>query len=202
MLQWMLAGHIPYVDDSEGQPRVRVLEEHFVDGPITSGFISYPMSRDPKFQAEVAHRRRELELKTMDWGDVDVEALAQALAVRLAAVVPSACHVTVERAMIFGRDADGDGAGIDVAFHASFPESGSSAQRVRGAAVSALAGAQDELTSGRAPATATSHQRRSRTHPVADVCPRTRGRRDRAPGRPSRRTAGRAGRSMTGPATA
>ena len=65
---------------------------------------------------------------------------------RLAAVVPSACHVTVERAMIFVRDADGHGAGIDVAFPASFPESGSSGLRVRGAAVSALAGALDELT--------------------------------------------------------
>ncbi len=146
VLQWMLAGRIPYVDGPEGEPRVRILEEHSVDGPISSGLIRYSMSRDPEFRAEVARRRRELELEAMDWGEVDVEALARALAARLEAAVSSACHVTVERAMIFVRDADGHGAGIDVAFHASFPEAGPGGERVRGAAVSALAGAQDELT--------------------------------------------------------
>ncbi len=117
-----------------------------MDGPISSGFISYPMSRDPEFQAEVARRRRELELETMDWGEVDLDALAHAFAVRLEAVVPSVCHVAVEGAMIWLRDADGCGAGIDVAFAASFPDFGSGADRVRSAAVTALAQAQDELT--------------------------------------------------------
>ena len=47
--------------------------------------------------------------------------------------------------MIWLRAADGSGAGIDVASAASFPESGSGAERVRNAAVTALRQAQDEL---------------------------------------------------------
>lgn len=145
VLQWMLAGRIPYTDGSGGEPRVRILERHAVDGPITSGFISYSISRDPEFQAEVARRRRELELETMDWGEVELEALAHALAVRLQAVVPSACRVVVEGAMIWLRDANGHGAGIDIASAASFPDSGSGAERVRSAACTALQQVQVEL---------------------------------------------------------
>jgi hypothetical protein len=145
VLQWMLAGRIPYVDGSEGEPRARILEQHSVDGPLTSGFITYSISQDPDFQAEVARRQRELELETLDWGEVDLEGLAHALAARLQAVVPSACHVVVEGAMIWLRDADGHGAGIDVAFAASFPESGPGAERIRHAAETALQQAQDEL---------------------------------------------------------
>jgi hypothetical protein len=145
VLRWMLAGRIPYTDGSEGEPRVRILEQHAVEGPITSGLISYSISRDPEFQAEVASRRRELELQTMDWDEVELEALAHALAVRLRAVAPSVCRVVVEKAMIWLRDADGHGAGIDIAFAASFPDSGSGAERVRSAAGTALQQAQDEL---------------------------------------------------------
>jgi hypothetical protein len=145
VLQWMLAGRIAYVDGAEGEPRARIRERHSVDGPLTSGLITYSMGRDPDFQAEVARRRRELELQRMDWGEVDLEALAHALASRLQAVVPLACHVAVEEAMIWLRDAEGHGAGIDVAFAASFPESGSGAERVRHAAATALQQAQDEL---------------------------------------------------------
>jgi hypothetical protein len=43
------------------------------------------MSRDSAFRAELARRRREHELATLDWGDVDVEALADALAIRVSA---------------------------------------------------------------------------------------------------------------------
>ena len=64
----MLAGRIPYVDGSEGEPRARIREQHSVDGPLTSGFISYSMSHDPDFQAEVARRRRELELQRRGLG--------------------------------------------------------------------------------------------------------------------------------------
>lgn len=31
VLEWMLAGHIPYVEGPEGEPRVRISEEHTVD---------------------------------------------------------------------------------------------------------------------------------------------------------------------------
>jgi hypothetical protein len=65
VLRWMLAGRIPYTDGSEGERRVRILEEHSVDGPLTSGFTIYSISQEPDFQAEVALRRRELELKTL-----------------------------------------------------------------------------------------------------------------------------------------
>ena len=127
----MLAGHIPYVEGSDGEPRVRISEEHTVDGPISSGFTSYSMSGDPAFRAELARRRRDHELATLDWGDVDVEALADALAIRLRAVVASPIRVVAERATVCLRDADGRGVGIDVAFHASFPEAGSGSDRVR-----------------------------------------------------------------------
>lgn len=115
VLEWMLAGHIPYVEGSDGEPRVRISEEHTVDGPISSGFTSYSMSGDPAFRAELARRRRDHELATLDWGDVDVEALADALAIRLRAVVASPIRVVAERATVCLRDADGRGVGIDVA---------------------------------------------------------------------------------------
>jgi hypothetical protein len=145
VLQWMLAGRIPYVDGPEGEPRAQIREQHSVDGPLSSGVITYSMSHDPDFQAEVARRRRELELETLDWGDVDLQALAHALASRLQTAVPAACLITVEGAMIWLRAADGTGAGIDVASAASFPESGSGAERVRRAAATTLEQAQDEL---------------------------------------------------------
>ena len=53
VLQWMLAGWIPYVDGSEGEPRARIREQHSVDGPLTSGFITYSMSHDLDFQSKV-----------------------------------------------------------------------------------------------------------------------------------------------------
>jgi hypothetical protein len=105
--------------------------EHTVDGPISSGFTSYSISGDPAFRAELAHRRRDHELATLDRGDVDVEALADALAIRLSAVVPSPVRVVADRATVFLGDADGHGIGIDIAFHASFPDAGSGADRVR-----------------------------------------------------------------------
>jgi hypothetical protein len=48
VLQWMLAGRIPYVDGAEGEPRARIREEHSADGPLSSWSITYPMSRDPE----------------------------------------------------------------------------------------------------------------------------------------------------------
>jgi len=146
VLEWMLAGHIPCVEGPDREPRVRIAEKHTVDGPISSGFTSYSISGDPAFRAELAHRRRDHELATLDRGDVDVEALADALAIRLSAVVPSPVRVVADRATVFLGDADGHGIGIDIAFHASFPDGGSSADRVRSAAASALERAQDELT--------------------------------------------------------
>jgi hypothetical protein len=64
-LEWSLAGHIPYVEGPEREPRVRIAEEHSVDGPISSGFTSYSISGDPTFGAEPARRRREHESGTV-----------------------------------------------------------------------------------------------------------------------------------------
>jgi hypothetical protein len=72
VLEWMLAGHIPYVEGPDREPQVRIAEEHTVDGPISSGFTSYSISGDPAFRAELAHRRRNHELATLDRGEVDV----------------------------------------------------------------------------------------------------------------------------------
>jgi hypothetical protein len=146
VLEWMLAGHIPYVEGPEREPLFRIAEQHSVDGPTSTGLTMYSISHDPAFSAELARRRREHELETLDWGDVDVEALADALASRLRAVVPSSVRVIAEGAAVVLRDADGHGVGIDIAFHASFPEGGSGADRVRAAAASTLEAAQDELT--------------------------------------------------------
>jgi hypothetical protein len=120
-LEWMLVGYIPYVEGPGGEPRVRIAEEHTVDGAISSGFASYSMSRDSAFRAELARRRREHELATLDCGDVDVEALADALASRLRAVVGSPVQVVAERATVVLRDADARGVGIDIAFTRRFP---------------------------------------------------------------------------------
>lgn len=146
VFEWMIAGHVPYVDGPEGEPQVRIAEEHAVGGPISSGFNTYSMSRDPAFRAELARRRRDHQLASLDWGDVDVEALADGLATRLGAVVPPPVRVVADRATVFLRDADGHGIRIDIAFHASFPDGGSGADRVRCAAAAALERAQDELT--------------------------------------------------------
>lgn len=146
VLESMLAGHIPYVEGPEAEPRVRVAAEHNVDGPISSGLTIYSISDDPAFRIELARRRRQHELGTLDWGDIDIDALADALATRLRAVVPSTIRVVAERAIVFLSDADGHGIGIDIAVRASFPEAGSGASRVRAAAASALEAAQDELT--------------------------------------------------------
>jgi hypothetical protein len=101
VLEWMIAGHVPYVDGPEGEPQVRIAEEHAVDGPTSSGFTTYSMSRDPAFRAELARRRRDHQLASLDWGDVDVEALADALATRLGAVVPPPVRVVADRATVF-----------------------------------------------------------------------------------------------------
>jgi hypothetical protein len=146
VLGWMLAGHIPYVEGPDREPRVRIAEQRAVDGPISRGFTTYSLSRDPAFQDELAHRRRELGLAALDWGNVDVEALADALASRLSAVVPSPVRAVCSAGTVFLRDADGHGPGIDIAFHASFPEAGSGADRVCAAAAAALQSVQDELT--------------------------------------------------------
>jgi hypothetical protein len=145
VLEWMLDGDIPYVDGPEGKPQVRVAESYEVDGPMSSWERNYSVSAEPAFQSELARRRREHELASLEWGEVDVDALADAFASRLKAVVPSVVQVTVEGAMILLLDANGRGAGIDIASHASLPKLGSGADRVLGASVLALRNAQDEL---------------------------------------------------------
>jgi hypothetical protein len=77
VLEWMLAGDISYVEGPKREPRVRIAEEHSVDGPISSGFTVYSISDDPAFRAELARRRRADEFGTLDWGDVDVEVLTR-----------------------------------------------------------------------------------------------------------------------------
>jgi hypothetical protein len=147
VLQWMLDGHIPYVDGPEGEPRVGIADRYTVDGPVSSWEANYSVSTEPAFCAELVRRRREHELAGLDWGDVDVAALADAFANRLRVVVPYAFRVSGDRAMVLVRDWKGDGAGgIDMAYHASSPQNGSGADRVRAAAASALRNAQEDLT--------------------------------------------------------
>jgi hypothetical protein len=145
VLEWMLNGHISYVEGPQGQPLVRISSAYSAEGPLFSWEMNYSVSAEPAFRAELARRRREHELAALDWGGVDVEALAAAFANRLRVVVPSGVAVSVDGAMVFLHDAQGHGAGIDIAGHASFPQNGSGPDRVRAAALSALRSSQDEL---------------------------------------------------------
>jgi hypothetical protein len=145
VLEWSLDGHIPHVDSPDGSPRFRVSQQHTVDGPVSSWFGVYPISNEPSFRATLARRQREHQLAALDWGDVDVGAFAAAFAARLRAVAPSSIQVVVEQAMVWLRYADGTGAGIDMASYASSSEAVAGPERVRVAAASALAHAQDEL---------------------------------------------------------
>ena len=74
VLRWMLAGRISYLDGPDGEPQVRIREHHSVEGPVSSGMVTYWIDRAPDFQAELARRRRELELAASDCGDVDLHA--------------------------------------------------------------------------------------------------------------------------------
>ena len=145
VLEWMLDGYIRFVDGADGAPRVRIAEQHVVDGPISTGFTTYLMSDDPTFRAELVRRRRERELAALDWGNVDLAALADALARRLDGLVPDSVEVSAQPTAVILRGAHGGGVAADVAFGASFPDSGSGAERVRHAAVRVLEVVQDEL---------------------------------------------------------
>jgi hypothetical protein len=79
-------------------------------------------ARIPRFEPSSLAAAGEHELAALDSGDFDVEALADALAIRLSPVVPSPVRVVADGAMLFLRDPDGWGIGIDIAFHSSFPE--------------------------------------------------------------------------------
>jgi hypothetical protein len=147
VLEWMLDGHIPYEDGPEGEPRVRIADSYTVDGPLASWEANYSISTEPAFCAELDRRRREHELAALGWGEVDIAALADAFANRLRVVVPYAFRVSVDGPMVLLRDWKGDSAGgLDFAYHASSPENGSGADRVRAASASALRNVQDDLT--------------------------------------------------------
>jgi hypothetical protein len=48
VLEWMRAGYIPYIEGPEGEPRVRIAQEHTVDGAISSGF--HQLFDEPRFR--------------------------------------------------------------------------------------------------------------------------------------------------------
>jgi hypothetical protein len=64
-----------------------------------------------EFRLEFARRQREKQLIGLDGGEIDVDALAE----RLAAVVPSQLRVSAESGMIWIRNGEGHGVGIAVA---------------------------------------------------------------------------------------
>jgi hypothetical protein len=82
---------------------------------IKTGVGKADEASSKEFRLELARRRREKQLIGLDGGEIDVDALAAALAERLAAVVPSPLHVSAESGMIWIRNDEGHGVGIDVA---------------------------------------------------------------------------------------
>ena len=146
VLDFALDERIPHDDGLDGEPRFRILEHHEDDGPTQSGIVIYSTGGDPELDAEIARRRRARELSGLDAGDVDVDALAAALAERLRAAVFRDARVTVEDQRIVFHDPRGGGGASDVAFSAGVGEDRSAAERVLGAARHALETAQNELS--------------------------------------------------------
>lgn len=93
---------------------------------------------------ELARKRRARELEGLDPGLIDVDALASALAERLAAVVPAQIDVTVDSGRVWVRNAQGSRVISDVAFLTSVDDE-STDERIRRAAEHALDTAQEMI---------------------------------------------------------
>jgi excisionase family DNA binding protein len=120
---WIATDRIPYVTLPGGEQRLELIDErHSHSGPVQQGITMIKtgvgkadeVSRK-EFRLELAHRRREKQLIGLDGGGIDVDALAAALAERLAAVIPSQFEVTTESGMIRVLNDEGHSVGIDVA---------------------------------------------------------------------------------------
>jgi len=117
VLDWIDRRMISSAISEAGEPQIVLTEERVHnDGPFSGYFTRLELGRgiDPasreRFQQELQVRRRELELDGLDYGAIDVDELTNALAKRLAAVIPDGTDVSVSEGMVFV-----DGSGIDVA---------------------------------------------------------------------------------------
>jgi hypothetical protein len=120
---WIATDRISYVTLPGGEHRLELIDEwHSHSGPVQQGMTMIKTGvgkadevSSEEFRLELARRRREKQLIGVDAGEIDVDALAAALAERLATVVPSQLHVSAESGMIHILNDEGHGVGIDVA---------------------------------------------------------------------------------------
>jgi hypothetical protein len=149
---WIVTDRISYVTLPGGEHRLQLMDEsHSHAGALESGFRMIKLARsDPDeisrklFSLELSRRRREKRLIGLDAGEINVDALAAALAQRLGAVVPSQIHVTTESGMVWIGNDENHGAGSDIAAMAN-DDGESLEERVCCAARHALEVAQDRI---------------------------------------------------------
>jgi hypothetical protein len=104
VLDWIAEGRLPSEPGADGAPRLRIIDEAHEDGGATrAGFVMY--SSGSLTREEIRTRRRERELESYGYdGPIDVDALTEALALRLAAVVPDPRDATADMGMLYGTD--------------------------------------------------------------------------------------------------
>ncbi len=129
-----------------------IRENREIDGPFEAGLTVYKGPRDPRLladaQAEHRQRERDAQITAAAATGIDIDALTAALAQRLAAVAPPEVRIaTTERGMVNVLDVRGGGAGIDIAFAVSTPDSDarSPADRAIDASQRLLEAAQEEI---------------------------------------------------------
>jgi excisionase family DNA binding protein len=149
--RWIASGRLRSAPLADGQSGVQIADEaHSVCGALEQGFIVIDVTdqatdglSSEEFDRELQTARRARQLAGLEPGDVDVEALASALAQRLAAVVPAQISVTVQAGMVWFTNEHGHGSGSDIASSASID--GSLVDRVCAAAERTLDCASDMI---------------------------------------------------------
>jgi hypothetical protein len=104
ILEWIAEGRLPTEPGPDGRPRLRILrEEHGERGTLIHGFFMY--ATGSLTQAELTERRRQRELESFSYdGPIDIDTLTEAIARRLAAVVPDPERARPWHGIVFGTD--------------------------------------------------------------------------------------------------
>jgi excisionase family DNA binding protein len=147
---WIDAGMISYVTVASGERRIQQLAEHEngsqgINSSQRTLALGQDIDRDTqtKFRKDLQRRQRELQLESVDYGSVNIQALTSLIAARFAAVVPDPTTVTAADGQIFAA-----GRGIDIA-HIIAHADGPPHDRIRyaaGQALDTLSGSMAEIT--------------------------------------------------------
>ena len=146
---WVDEGRIAPVVGEDGEQRPRLADEgHSRDGAHETRFSVLELQDGADgipegFQVELDRERHTRELADLDAGDVDVDALAEALAECLSAVVPPPIRVSARSAMVWITDDRGCRAGSDIARAATWGDAFE--DQIRSAVVHTLDSAQETI---------------------------------------------------------